>query len=249
MPTTLRQPFTVLVAVFLSMLASASPADAAAVSYDIDPAQSKLTLTGSILLATLVPQFSGSNVLVFDGTLNADVGGGQISFPGLSNIDANLLAAPVAPGIGGAGGSASGDAGVYPGSSANGSAAIRDFVLDLTSGAIPVDGDGQFDAGAAIFAIISGNVDFAGLLGTGTTNITGNTVTTDPNMGTLSLEGITETLTLPAHLQFSVDVNGSPAAVTLSGTIVGTRQIPEPSTGVLAVVAFGLMWVLRRRFK
>jgi hypothetical protein len=248
MPTTLSQPFALLVAVALSMLASASPAEAAAVSYDIDPAQSKLTLTGSILGNVLVPQFTGSNVLVFDGTLNADVGGGQISFSGLSNIDANLLATPVTPRSGGAAGSAPGDAGVYPGNSGNGSAAIRDFVLDLTSGAIPVAGDGQFDAGGVIFTIIGGKVDYAGLL-TGSTTIIGNTVTTGPNMGTLALNGNTETLTLPAMLQFLVDVDNQTAGVTLPGTIVATRQIPEPSTGVLAVLAFGLMWVLRKRFK
>ena len=33
--------------------------------------------------------------------------------------------------------------------------------------------------------------------------------------------------------------------------LIGFRvaMVPEPGTGVLAVLAFGLMWVLRRRFK
>ena len=67
----------------------------------------------------------------------------------------------------------------------------------------------------------------------------------DPAIACLSDSGTLETLTLPINADLSLQVNGVPRDLNLSGEVIATTAVPEPAS-VAVLVSSGLL-VLRFR--
>jgi len=122
--------------------------------FTIDPSQSSLTVSGSILGNPFSPQGAGSMTTTYGGTIQAAQTAGTIQFTGLSLITANTNGSwtPLAGG-GGYPGVAAADYGATAslyGGFVTVVAAFRSLLFDVTSPAITVTG-GQFYPGSLMF--------------------------------------------------------------------------------------------------
>jgi hypothetical protein len=224
---------------------------ASAAQYIVDSNLSSITITGSALgnLIVLGPQSLGSNTATFGGTIDATSNGTDITFNSAA-IDANLLANPQSPAVGGGAGSAPADVGLSISGLVSGSAAIRDFILGLSSGAIPLAGGTTFGLPPITLDITSGSLDYnvTGLLtAQGNASIVGESANPTAGVGTL----IGDTLTIPVSVTITFPLTtGVNADVVLLGQIVATEVIPEPGTiAMLGMGIIGLVAVGRRRFR
>ncbi|MEL7237739.1 MAG: hypothetical protein AAGK78_02665 [Planctomycetota bacterium] len=237
------------------MAATALPASADVMNFTVDPSQSSLTVSGSlgngIFSVTAAPQFAGSDVATLQGNLQADVTATSISFTGGSAIDADVLATPVAPGVGGVAGTGPGDLGfVFAGllGAVNVDAAGRDLLFDVASGPAVLGTGGAFSA-AANLSVLDGDIDFNGVaLGEaaqGSVPLDGEVA---PNVtaldGTLVEIGGLFVLTLPVEVTFEYEDDGFTGSLLATGQIVATAPVPEPTSLTVLAVA-GL--ALRRR--
>jgi hypothetical protein len=209
-------------------------AQAASVSYTIDPSQSVLNLSGTYSGFAFVPQSPGSMMDGYGGTINADLSGGVVTFLGGSSITALLHPAaatfqPIGFGVG--------NYGVAIPSIAE-FGAYRNLVLDILSGSFSSGGSPTIQ-----LAFTSGGLDYDGpQTGAGTvplTGLMGPDTSALPAM--LSTIGGIETLSIPVSFSFS-GANG--LLQSLDGTIVAFRPVPEPSPLALGlaggVVLFGI---------
>jgi hypothetical protein len=85
---TSRFSLALLAVVFLGTVGDPFRALAATVVFNLDPARSSITLSGSVLNNALKEQGPGSLTTSFSGTIAADVAGSTIQFIGGSAIDA-----------------------------------------------------------------------------------------------------------------------------------------------------------------
>jgi hypothetical protein len=222
---------------------------ALAETYVIDPAQSTIAVTGNVFYAPfslnlpIVEQSPGSNIVTFNGSVDASVAGGNITITG-ANADADLQPLPQSPDIGGVTGTAPADAGLSIGPGL-GDVALRDFVVSISG----------FDLTALSLLISGGTIDYAVPLASlvGSTTLVGTI--TSPTSGTGTLVGDVLTIPVDVSVSFVVDDAGTPdtaddsiATVFLNGSIVAA--VPEPGTiAMLGVGLIGLVAVGRRRFR
>jgi hypothetical protein len=253
----LRFPFVLFCGVAMFALCGAT-AHALPVVFTIDPARSSIRVntdptvntsnpTGDVtkLLSTAVTeQVPGSGTDTYSGTIAADETGGVLTFSGGSSVVAALNTAgsppytPTTPaGVDNYGMktvSATGTTGgvVF--------AALRNTAFDITSGTVsdltvPSGVNLQIPNGAFGAVTLFGALSTAGA-GADSTGVAAS----------LTTSGGIETLILPI-----TRITGTSAHFVLIGQLVATRQVPEPSTFVLAgVSAAGLAVVcLKKRLK
>jgi hypothetical protein len=58
--------------------------------------------------------------------------------------------------------------------------------------------------------------------------------------------GDSETLAIPIDTDVAVNIGSTPLTIHLSGTLVATANVPEPSTLLIALAA-STYWLLRQR--
>jgi len=222
----------------LGLLACTSLAHAAIVTFTIDPVLSSLTLAADIMGVPLLEQTAGSLFDAYNGTITGDLIAGTLTFTGSSVITA--AANPAAPGSGflPAGAGVENYAVTIPAGLGGGSIAFRDMVFDITSGSV-LSGSPS----SATFAFTAGHGDYdAAAFGVGSLDLTGEAPVANASgaNATITVVGLTETLTIPISLTYTGDVNA-----TFTGQLIATRTIPEPTSLVLGLA--GLLSILRRR--
>jgi hypothetical protein len=201
---------------------------AAADVFTIDPTQSSLTLSGSILGYSLAPQGVGSLTTTYNGTIQATQSGGAIQFTGQSVITAQTNGS-WQPLTGGGVGNAPADYGAQASTFVGTAyAALRSILLDVTSPPIPVS-SGQFNPSSLTFLFPSNAtsaIDYHSAIGSGTKVASGNATNNVAALATLTTVGSTQTLTLNVNAQFNFTlISSGDTIVNLSGQFVATRNL------------------------
>ena len=181
-------------------------------------------------------QTSGSLTTSFAGTINADLTGSAIQFTGGSVIDANTNGnwEPMANGVAGV---APADFGARAANAfATAKAALRDIVLDATSGALPVT-NGSFGSGGIVFGFVTNRNSALDCLVTGLISANGrqklNGLSTNrvSTAATLATNGGTLTLTMPVSTDFFFSLlSNNDTKITLTGKFVATVSAAPPLT-------------------
>jgi hypothetical protein len=249
----MRIPFLATFFAAAVVLAAGATARAEVRTYTLDPARSSLTFSGEVDVFPVTPQTAGSDTTRYSGSLMADVTATTIQFLDGGAMDAQDQLVAQQPRNGGTAftPAAAADYGFNADSfMTTGRVAFRGFVLDLTSGVLARSGtsipNGQtvaVESGTVHYrweGLSSNEADSSGQGGEQAVNAAA--------AGTLSTVGNIETLTIPINAPFALSVVGiSDSQMTLTGQIVATRVIPEPTSGGLLAVAAAAACALRRR--
>ncbi len=242
----------VVCAVALTSLLTTT-AHAVPVVFTVDPAHSNIFVntnpavspsnpTGDVttlLGVTVMEQTPGSGTDSYSGTIAADETGGVLTFTGGSNIVGALNPAgpppytPTTP-------SGTDNYGIQTVTAVPGfgvvSVALRNGVFDITSGIVS---NNTIPSGVNL-QVLPGGFAATPL---GPSSTAGAGADSTGVAASLTTAGGIETLILPV-----TRITGSTAHVVLIGEIVATRQVPEPSTFVLAGVAMaGLASIVWRK--
>lgn len=233
-----------LAALALATVCSTSSVRAANIAFTIDPAQSHLTLTGVIRksglgFSTINPQASGALTAPYGGTVVTDSDLALIVFMG-GTFDAGEKGMYM-PGPG------AGDYGILatlPSPEGQLLGAIRNFQFAMFGSATPLFNG--FDLSSVTVSATSGVFESTVLP---TLDLSNATATMVAGTGTLTEANQVRKLTLPIDLAFAEAIPNSSYSleISLSGTIIATRPIPEPATGALLLVGSGLAALRRRR--
>jgi hypothetical protein len=213
-----------------------SSAHAALVTFTIDPEQSSISLSGTVVGTAIKEQGPGSLTTSFSGSVTAELTDSTITF-----INAGLIIAnnngewePKANGATGKEPASYGAAAQISGLAA--SAAARNIQFKLSSASLALS-DGSFDASAIVFefppnspAILAyrtaGFPSFSGsesLSGVGTNRNT--------TKATLTTSGDVQTLRIPVEADFYFKlIAPNDTKLTISKQLVATRQIGSAAT-------------------
>ncbi|MCA9187979.1 MAG: hypothetical protein R3E01_06610 [Pirellulaceae bacterium] len=226
------------------VLSCAGRVSAEQVTLQWDPALSSITLDGLFNGLSLTEQGAGSKTAFFSGNILVDAD--NLLAP--SSI--TLLGGPATASVTGSwlpeagGGPAAGDPGANQdanyglqlngGALGNAYAAVRGLVYDITSGTEAVAG-GSF-ASTQSLTVTSGffdtNLPPAFASPPNRDDLTGDViVNASAAMSTYSVSGNVATLTIPIEIS-------DPGSLTINytGRLVATGTVPEPATGLLALV-------------
>jgi hypothetical protein len=209
---------------------------ATTLDFTLDDTQSTVTLSGNVLGINLQEQGPGSLTASYFGTIKADLTGAQIQFPGGSTLAArtNGVWSP------GPGGSSSGPADYGAQASILGGVvkgALRNIVLDLTSGALPMN-NGVFDGSALRFGFLtngSSSFDYlAGPLGSASIALSGISTNKIVNGASLTTVGDTQTLTIQVDTEFKFTaLVANDSTVHLTGKLVATKTAQPIITSIV----------------
>jgi hypothetical protein len=206
------------------------------VEFTIDEAQSKISLSGTVLGNAVQEQQTGSLTTSFYGKILADVGAAGIQFTGGSALTARTNGV-WQPGPNGGAGSAPADyaaqATTFLGSVKG---ALRNIVLDLSSGVLPITST-RFDASALLFAFPTNSTasfDYdAGFLGANGIALRGISTNKIVNGATLVSASDTQTLTIAVDTEFKFKaVVDNDSSVHLTGTLVATTTAQPRITSI-----------------
>lgn len=236
------------VLVVCGLFACATNARAEVLVYNLVPAQSSLTVSGTFGNQTLTPQTAGSTTTSYSGTIVANVGATTISFPGGSAINAANQGSNQQPGNEGLPGSAQANYGFQANLApfGTGFAVIRGFTLDITSNAINFAGTSI--PSEETFAVSTGNLDFSSSIAFDRRDMSGDSGgNATAAAGSLISGGPTQTLTIPVNFTVTEStITTNDTVLTFTGTLVATRVVPEPaSIAGCSLLAFASL--LRRR--
>ena len=238
-PSTKRPSFGGLAAAlswfaYLSAMAVPQRSLAAPTQFTLNAAQNSLTLTGSVSTpfgpAALKPQVSGSDTATYSGVILANLGAGDIQFPGGSNVTAsNFVGSALTPDNPANYGM---KATIFLVGTAN--ATVINLVFDLTSGDLAVAANGTFSANTGTSATVTtGVIDYTGPspIGTGSSSLVGSMASNQSSTsGTLAIAGQTQTLTIPisATIPFTA-ISTDDSTATFTGKLVATRTLATPA--------------------
>jgi hypothetical protein len=231
-----------LAASVLALVLDAGLASAVERNYTIVPNQSSIAISGSVTSSVgtsqIQAQGAGSLTTNYSGTVRTDRGSNTVQFLSGSSIDASVSGnwQPLSTG---AAGSAAADYGgrvsfVFGLVTIN--FAARDFVGDLSSGVLPLDGAGDFSLSTTTVRFSNGNLAFRSSTGdAGSESIIGESGTMS---GTGSLitetltDGIFETLSIPINSSFMIPVGESTTVnLQLTGELVATAMLQDSQPG------------------
>lgn len=218
--------FVVRLGLLTALLIAPRPATEAA-ELTIDPAQSFITLSGSILGTDIVAQGPGSLTTRFGGVIRVTASADSIRFPGGSLIDA-MTNGVWAPNVGGGSGAAPADfAGEARSFLAAAKGAFRDIVLDLTSDELPLV-HGEFEAAALVFrfpADASAALDYDLGIFKDALPLTGVSTNRVTQAGTLKLENGRTILTIEVNTEYAFNaLSAGDAVVRLNGRLVAVGE-------------------------
>ena len=207
-------------------------------TFTIDPAQSAITISGTVAGGTIKEQGPGSLTTKFAGTIQAEVNNAVIQFSGGSQITAqnNGNWAPAANGATGTAPANYGGIATVVIIQAN--AAVRNIQLDAFSGPLTVS-DGHFDS-TGLFFMFSTNsasvLDYnAGFIGTGSEALAGYATNQVTSGATLTASGSTQVLTIPVNANHFFELlSPGDSQLILKGQLVATRSA-TPSLRILGI--------------
>jgi hypothetical protein len=220
--------FRPLLAIGASFL-TATFAHAAPVEYDLDPARSTVTLSGTVSGAQMTQQGPGSLTTRIDGIVRANTTATTIQFTGGSLLDA-LTNGVWQPAPGGGTGSAAADFGAQANAGfVTVRGALRNVILDVTNAAPVALNNGTFSAESLVFSFptnSSSTIDFtAGFLGSGSRSLAGNSTNRTATVGTLANTAQGETLTINVDATFFLSlVQDNDTTLRIQGSLVGVRR-------------------------
>jgi hypothetical protein len=227
----------------LEVLEGRAAPSAQPLPFTLDPALSTLTLSGNALGATLMPQGTGALTTQYSGTImtSYDASAPTLKFVAFSTAANAAVNGNWEPLPGGGSGSAPADYGgrltPFPFTV---NIAVRNLVASTTTAApLPLTGGPttfSFPSSQTL-TVTAGTADYnGGLLGSGTSALSGQSAANTAAAGTLQdLGGGTFRLTMPIDLTLNETVAGQPATLHITGTLAGTGS-PQP---VARRVAFG----------
>jgi len=249
--------------IVLALVGAVMPAAGALgdiVTYIVDPARSSLKLSGTFAGNPVLPQpgLPDSLTTSYFGTISADrdfVSNKLQITNGTVTAQTNGTFSPV--GIGFGGGStyyAPSDYGFQTGAgftnppTTGSTSAILDFSFSSLASPL-ISSPNNFDASLLSAAIASGEFDCVSSspdVGGWFFPITGS-LTFAPSTASLTNDSGVETLDIPIHTEFTYFAQGQPLTVQLSGSIIATAQVPEPTSVVfLGIAAMSLLFRCRK---
>jgi hypothetical protein len=198
------------------------------VAFTLDPALSSTTIAMDIEGNQFTPQLPGSQTAHYQGSLVAAVEPDSLQFNNASALDAIAQPGPFQPGSAGADYALQLPLG--PGVTAL--VTFRNVVTTVTSGIVPVDGDGNFDPTALTFAFTSGLVEYTlGPLGSGSFSLVGVTFSNDA-AGPATLEEVGGALRVTVPIEVSDSViepnTGLQVNFQFTGQFVANVMLPPP---------------------
>jgi hypothetical protein len=207
------------------LILAASSFAAGAVTLNVDPAQSQITLSGTVAGFKLAEQGSGSLTTTVGGSINLTVADGQIQIDS-ANLDPNTNGS-WKPGRNGADSSPADLAGQSSSFVGTITGALRDLVVNAVSTAKSLDSNGKFDASSIVFAFpqnSSSILDYnAGFLGTGSKALAGAGTNQTATVGTLVSNNGVQTLTIALDATFTFTLlTANDTEMTLKGQLVAT---------------------------
>lgn len=222
-------PVTGLLAGALAMVAA--PIAFGAEAFTVDPAQSRVAISGNALGAPLEEQGSGSLVTSYGGTLYVELSGGSIQFASGSRLTAKDSGS-WQPLPDGSSGSASANYGGKAGDFfTTGVAAARKVEVNVTSGPLPVV-NGNFDVQPVTFAVPADASSSLAYQVTGAINksgayaLAGQTAGGMATTGSLYTVGNQQILTIPVNYTayFSI-ASANDTTLVLTGQLVAIRTL------------------------
>lgn len=252
-----RYSFTVVV---LVLLFGAAPRAQAGLIWTIDSSQSSLEILGKAKLGTLAtltgtPQGPGAAKAPLAGSLTSlanFASGFELTSSEISLQDTGSWS----PLPGGAIGAAPANIGL--GGAFSASVAFRNIEIALITPSLPTTGGPSifsFDPSATL-SFVGGSVDYRATffftISGGSSDIVGSSGLVSGSGATIEVDGILATLTMPfSATGFFVDIDtaeGVTGELDLTGIIVATAVIPEPSTVVSMLMgAPGVAFIVLRR--
>jgi hypothetical protein len=227
-----------LPAIIISVLAGTLPTKAESVSFTVDPAQSHLTISGSIVGNPIREQGPGSLTTTFSGVLKADLTDSAIQFRGGSSLDA-AESGTWQPAAGGAAGSAPADYGALANSIVGTvSAALRNLTFDLFSDPVAIS-NGSFPATNLVFSFPTNSsavFDYRSAFMSGTKALAGNSTNQAASVATITTSGSTQTLTITIDGTFNFAVlNPDDSTARFSGQLVATRPLSASGVRITSI--------------
>jgi hypothetical protein len=210
----------------------------APVTFEIDSARSRITVSGSVIGNTLQEQAPGSLTTSFSGLIKAELGESSLQFTGQSQLDAQTNGV-WEPMPGGQAGTAAADYGALANTFlGEAKGAFRNLVLDMTSALLALR-NGSFDSAALVFAFpedTSAAFDYTtGFLGSGTRQLSGLSTNRIVNGATLVSTGGVQTLTIKIAAEFKFKaISDDDSVVQLTGQIVAASAALPVITSIIA---------------
>jgi hypothetical protein len=235
-------------------------APAAPVTLTLDSAQSTLTLSGTFVNSqgqslALTEQSSGSLIAHLQGNALVDATLTAIGF----QVEADALELPGAyapPGLHGMAMEPADLAGqvLNPVPDEQGLYAVRDLLMTLATLTVARDAQGRFPVTTALGIVTAERPFFVGTPGEGGTTFHPSGTIFENNesslLGQFEQVGSLLVFTLPVELPWSIPTLSSDLQATsgrLTGQIVATALVPEPTTWTLLLSGVALVWCVRRR--
>jgi hypothetical protein len=220
----------------------AQPALAAQRVYNITTAQSSIAISGTVTRGSetspIQSQGPGSLTTSYSGTIRTDRGPGTIQFLPGSSIDANISGSwqPMPDGSAGVAPADYGGRVSFLFGLISANVAARDFIADFSSGAVPVDGAGDFSLGTTTVSFINGSIAYRASIGAaGSDTVVGESAMLE---GTASLStqiqsgDSVETLSIPIDSSFAIAVDATTTVnLNLAGQLVAIATLPPTLAG------------------